>query len=482
MSEPSLRDLTGTIRHLDASRARRLVKAFQRSVVHDGHGINYDADDQVVAGTWGHLRLGADWSQDASADAIGNYQTHLYLHEMLRLPLSVARELTRHRGHLYLDKLTTITDAVAAELATHDGGGLSLNNLRALSGTAATALGGHGGELSLNRVTHLDEAAALGLAKHANDLSLGGLTVLTPKVAAALSNHRGDLSLDGLAVLTGRAAGHLARHSGKLHLHGLKVLSHEAAEAFGGRIGFLCVKNVQRLTAEQAQAIATHHGELHLSSVDVDDAVAHHLGRHHGSLVIRVAADVPLSRLESLVQHQGPLEIVGMTGLDERQARVLAAQPGPRGIRGLSCLFIDTLASLTPAVAAILATHTAGGLFLTNLKELSEDVARELVKHPILSLDRLARVSDRVAGILATHDGVTLSLRGLVDVSPRSWARLEAIPSIELRRLPPSRPAAAAAVPGVPLRFPELAEFIRQLAMQGEAALEKRAHPTGETT
>ena len=88
----------------------------------------------------------------------------------------------------------------------------------------------------------------------------------------------------------------------------------------------------------------------------------------------------------------------------------------------------------------------------------------------------------KAVAILATHDGVTLSLRGLVDVSPRSWARLEAIPSIELRRLPPSRPAAAAAVSGVPLRFPELAEFIRQLAMQGEAALEKRAHPTGETT
>jgi hypothetical protein len=95
-----------------------------------------------------------------------------------------------------------------------------------------------------------------------------------------------------------------------------------------------------------------------------------------------------------------------------------------------------------------------------------------------------------VAAILATHEGVTLSLRGLVEVSPRSRARLEATPSVELRRRPHGRPAetarivegapgAAAVEPLVPTRFPALAEFIRQLATQGEAALKKRVHPTG---
>ena len=52
------------------------------------------------------------------------------------------------------------------------------------------------------------------------------------------------------------------------------------------------------------------------------------------------------------------------------------------------------------------------------------DVARALVKHPLLALDRVTSLTDRVAAILATHAGVSLSLRGLEHVSPSALAKL----------------------------------------------------------
>jgi hypothetical protein len=169
---PSLRKHTSTIRHLDAARARELVDLFRRPAEADEGGLVAAADDPVAAAAHGWLAL--DPACDSTA-VLGHYKTHLYLHELLRLPLSVARELARHRGHLYLDKLTGITDAAALAIARHRGGGLSLNNLRALSPTAARALGKHEGELSLNRLTHLDDEAAEGLGRHRNDLYLWGV-------------------------------------------------------------------------------------------------------------------------------------------------------------------------------------------------------------------------------------------------------------------------------------------------------------------
>jgi hypothetical protein len=180
--------------------------------------------------------------------------------------------------------------------------------------------------------------------------------------------------------------------------------------------------------------LAGHHGELQIPRVPIDDAVAEALGGHEGSLLIRVPADIPPARLAALLRHRGPLQIGGLATLDVPRARVLAAQTGPRGVRGLSCLFLGGVTSLSPDVAVILATHAAGSLALTCLTELSVDVARELVKHPLLALDGLRSVSDEVAAVLATHAGVVLSLRSLTHVSPRAIAVLKGCPSVDLGR------------------------------------------------
>lgn len=473
-----LRDHTAAIRHLDATRARRLVALFTRPAVLAEDGIASDDRDPATAETWGQITLDQPPARHASAAVVGHYRTHLYLHELLRLPLSVARELARHRGHLYLDKLESITDAVAAELATHRGGGLSLNNLRRLSAAAARSLGRHGGELSLNRLRTLEPEAALGLAAHEYELSLGGLGHLSTAAAAALSQHRGDLFLDGLADLPAQVACHLARHRGKLHVHGVASLSDAAAEAFGGRQGYLCLQGVRRLSGMQALLLCRHKGPLLFDALELDDVVAACLGRHEGSLAFNARHGITSSQLESLVQHVGQLVLTGLTALDERQAAALAAQANWRGVPGLSGLFLDHVTHVTPTQAKILATHRAGGLSLNGLTCLAEDTARELVRHPLLCLDGVTGVSDRVAAILADHSGATLSLKGLRDVGAAALVRLQRNPGIELpRRLRESSAPRAGRLSQAPAgtappRCPEMLAAIRQIAARGEEALQ----------
>lgn len=429
----SLRKRTGAIVRLDAARARKLVAAFTRPVVATDDGISRAGDDAIGSAAYGWVTLDRP-EGDAPAGVLGHYKTHLYLHGLAHLPLSVARQLVRHRGHLYLDRLRYLTDSVAAELAKHPGGGLSLNNLRRLPTTAARALGRHEGELSFKRLRTLSPTAARGLSRHASDLYLAGLERVPSKVAAALAMHRGNLTLEGCTRLSGPAARHLARYRGELHLHGLASLSDAVAEAFGRRAGYLCLKKLRRLSPEQARHLAGHRGPLCFHDLEIDEQVAAWLGCHEGSLVIRVKDGIPLATLAAVAQHRGPLEIDGLETLDVARASVLAGRPFRRGTAGLCGLFLGDVRHLTSAVAAILATHSAGELSLPGIESLTEDVARELVKHPLLALDRVKSLTDPVARILASHSGASLSLRSLEKVSASAIAGLLGNPGIQLPR------------------------------------------------
>ena len=87
---------------------------------------------------------------------------------------------------------------------------------------------------------------------------------------------------------------------------------------------------------------------------------------------------------------------------------------------------------LSPAAAGILSRHAGGGLWLDGLTNLSEELASQLVKHPLLSLNGIESVSDSVARILSTHVGGTLSLRKLRGVSDAGFRQLCGHPDIEL--------------------------------------------------
>lgn len=470
--ERTLREYTAKIRHLDAVRARELVALFRRLIPATGLSVACGSLDPIAAATRGEASLERS-PVDAAEGIIGHYATHLYLHELLRLPLSVARQLVQHRGHLYLDKLTTITDTTADELGKHTGGGLSLNNLRRLSSAAAWSLGRHDGELSLNRLRRLDDTVARGLAQHDNQLYLWGMKHLSPSAAAALAYHRGDLFLEGLTRLPGRVATHLARHCGKLHLHGIAHLKEAAARALGRRTGHLCLRGLKSPSPTEAQLLSTHRGPLYLNAVEITDAVAQALGHHKGSLSLSPPGGIRDHHLASLIQHVGPLSLGGLKKVDQRTATILASQQGPRGIAGLSGLYLNDVEHVAPPVAAILATHRAGELSLNGMALLTEETARELVRHPLLTLDGVASVTDRVAGILASHAGGTLSLKGLRNVSPSGLAKLRQNPGIELPRQLrlDSMASADTTAPPYPSQDKMIA-VIGRIARAGEEALD----------
>jgi len=466
----SLRSLTGRIRHLDHDRARQLVELFARPVLGDRAALGYDSDDPITSSSHGWLRV--EGGPHPAGTAVGSFATHLYLHELVRLPLSVARVLAGHRGHLYLDKLVRFTDAVAAELGRHVGGGLSLNNLRRLTVVQAEALGRHEHELSLNQIRELTPALARGLARHANELHLEGLERLSAPAAAALARHRGDLLLGGPRSLTAAVADHLATHRGKLHLHGVETLTTATAGAFGRRRGYLCLNKLRRLTPAQAELLAGHSGALMLNSVTLDQRTADCLGAHEGSLVIRLANDCGLFTLAAILGHRGAIHIDGLVDLDIPRARLLARQRRSGGQTGLDGLFLPDVRRISPPVAAVLATHRGGGLWLRGLESLDEETACELVRHPLLALDGMRKLSDRVANILATHTGGTLSLAGLETVSGRGLTALRANDDVIL---PPrlARPERAAGLgpPRARRSWAEIEFTIDAIALAGEEAL-----------
>jgi hypothetical protein len=81
----SLRDQTGAIRHLDVVRARRLVQFFARPAVLDDGRLTWDERDSLAAATHGWLTLDHPAAAGGSA-VVGHYNTHLYLHGLVRLP------------------------------------------------------------------------------------------------------------------------------------------------------------------------------------------------------------------------------------------------------------------------------------------------------------------------------------------------------------------------------------------------------------
>jgi hypothetical protein len=461
----SLRSQTGRIRHLDAPRAAQLVGLFARPVTDSAPALGYDGADPVARSSCGWLTLHSAGGRD---DAVGHYATHLYLHELLRLPLSVARQLARHRGHLYLDRLVRITDAAAAELGRHVGGGLSLNNLRRLSVAQAHEFGRHEHELSLNRLRALGLGQARGLARHANQLHLDGLEKLTSREAAALACHRGDLFIGGLRHLPSRVAAHLARHGGALHFHGLERLGTAAARGLAKRRGYLCLRDVRTLPPAQAPLLARHVGVLLLSNLAIDERIAEYLGTHEGSLIIRLEDTSSPHTLAAILRHRGPVHIDGLATIDIARASLLASQCRPNGVGGLDGLFLPDVKHLTEPVAAILATHRGGGLSFAGFELLTEAVASQLMRHPLLALDGVRSMTDRVAAILATHEGGALSLLGLKSVSARGLAILRTNSDVIL---PPrlARPEPASP-PGQPSPA-DLEQIIAAIAAAGEAQL-----------
>jgi hypothetical protein len=253
------------------------------------------------------------------------------------------------------------------------------------------------------KIRHLDAARARELvALFRRPIPATGLTAVCGSLDPIAAAAHGQASLArspagaGESII-GHYATHLARHREKLHLHGLTHLKEAAARALGRRTGHLCLSRLKSLSPTEAQPLSTHREPLYLNAIEITDAVVHFLGQHEGSLSLSPPSGISDHHLASLIRHVGPLSLGGLKKIDQRTAAILASQQGPRGIAGLFGLFINNVEHVTPPVAEILATHRAGELSLNGITLLTEETARELVRHPLLTLDGVASVTDRIA-------------------------------------------------------------------------------------
>lgn len=197
-------------------------------------------------------------------------------------------------------------------------------------------------DLAADKFTDIEEAAAVILAAHQGSLSLNGLTHLSEEGAETLSKHGNSLYLNGLTSLSEASARSLAKHHDKLFLNGIEHISDEVALALSAHKGDLLLNGIQKLSDESSMRVSKHMGWLHLDGLTEFPvtpghiALAHTLAaRHHGTLALNEAKELPLPILKILVTHRGKLELNGLESLSPESAAELAGFSDWLEINGL---------------------------------------------------------------------------------------------------------------------------------------------------
>lgn len=197
-------------------------------------------------------------------------------------------------------------------------------------------------DLAADKFTDIEEAAAVILAAHQGSLSLNGLTHLSEEGAETLSKHGNSLYLNGLTSLSEASARSLAKHHDKLFLNGIEHISDEVALALSAHKGDLLLNGIQKLSDESSMRLSKHMGWLHLDGLTEFPATPGHIAlahtlaaRHHGTLALNEAKELPLPILKILVTHRGKLELNGLESLSPESAAELAGFSDWLEIKGL---------------------------------------------------------------------------------------------------------------------------------------------------
>ena len=193
------------------------------------------------------------------------------------------------------------------------------------------------------KLQSLSAGAAQALGKMKNSwIVLDGLKSITPELARGLATG-GALSLKGLKKLDKDTARELARHGCRLFLHGVEEASDEAV-----------------------QALAETKAELSLDSL----------------------SNISDEALEKLIRLRGKKLVLGLTQLDEKQAKIIELFQG-------DYLALRSLTELSDAAAESLGRLSlegwSGRLSLPNLQRFSEEAAKHLA-----SQDRRLTLSGRL--------------------------------------------------------------------------------------
>jgi len=366
-----------------------------------------------------------------------------------------ADKLARFQGHLSFPDLETLPDEVAEMLVADRLGDYPIDDEFEIRLPLQRTL-------FLDGLRHLLPDSATKLARHNDALSLNGIKTLTIEVARGLAGHRGELSLDGLeslqdpdappgtpqewarVLLDGDPGSHtesLAEvfatfQATRVSLNGLKTLSTLEAECLAnsealesGECKFhLLLNGLEALEPGVAECLADFPGELSLEGIrdlSLDD-ILHFAGRdrqwdvHFGSSFLAEIID-EASRVFRIYARQRPDESDGWRDSEDDawfvidrpyRMRIESGPVTPDRARLLGELSQGICRSLSESHV----DHWAS-LELPHLREIENEVATELAKHPgELCLDALESLSDSIAESLSQHDG-PLSLNNVTHLT-----------------------------------------------------------------
>jgi hypothetical protein len=338
-----------------------------------------------------------------------------------------ALALSRHESRLDLGGLEVLTVAVAEGLCHRvepQKRSLALNGVREIDEDEAAAIAQYRGDLELDGLLGICEQVAARLSSHQGRLSLNGLVALNRESASWLASHEGDISLHGLETLSDECAHEFSKHPGKISLAGLTEVTPAAVQVLAQSIEHLFLCRVTHLNEAAAEALAAVRrersfndgqitlpvrGHLFLTGLrELSAEVACHLSRFYGAVNLE---GVKLSPEVAVIMKKNAhgIDFGHLSSLSEKDAVTVSGFDGPLNLAGLRSLDRD--------VAARLAKHIDGTLYLDGLTELADGVAEALRAHTgPLSLNGLRELSCDAAGQFATHRD-RLSLNGLESLS-----------------------------------------------------------------
>ena len=282
--------------------------------------------------------------------------------------------------------------------------------------------------LELPGVTELDTDRVAAFADYDGVVTFPDLTLLTPRTAAALAafgeNGWGAaVELPGVGVVTPDAAAALSKCPALIALPRLRELSADTARALAAHEGIgLVLGGLTTLAPDVAAAIAKTQSMQGLLLPDLEtldsEPLARRLARQDHVFLPRVTA-VPAPVARALRGNEGgELALPGLREISPELARELVGA-------GYYWLTLGGAENLTPEAAAILAGHHGQLTFTGPLSFSAAAAAKLAANEGSISLRQLGNLPDDVARALAEHPG-HLVLGGVTQLTVESAAVLAA--------------------------------------------------------
>ena len=188
------------------------------------------------------------------------------------------------------------------------------------------------------------------------------------------------IDLDEYDSIDAKAAAILAAEDSDLYLDGIKYLDLDSAMALAKHEGenLLSLNGIEELDAETAEALAAHNGPLNLNSISslTDQTLAALLACN---FEISLNGIIKLEDAGALKEHSGSLSLMGLREISDKVADELVKH---KGALNLAFDYSDTLSTLSPSIARLIVkSNPDTEISFEALESISTDAAKELAKH-----------------------------------------------------------------------------------------------------